>query len=84
MTSAEAMKQLKQLQLKRKQILEEENAVCKFTVATTEDVESVRPEYNFQFTKHMSSNPEPMRKLESQSTHAVSLSPRKIRKQSDW
>lgn len=51
MTSAEAMKQLKQLQLKRRQILAEETEVSKFTAATTEDVESVRPEYNYQFTK---------------------------------
>lgn len=51
MTSAEAMKQLKQLQVRRKQILAEEESVSKFIVATTESVEDVRPVYNFQFTQ---------------------------------
>ena len=51
MTAAEAMKQLKQLQLKRKQILDEENETSKFIAAVTEDIDAVRPEYNFQFTK---------------------------------
>ena len=51
MTSAQAMKQLKELQLKRKQILEAEKDTCHFLAATTESVEDVRPEYNFQFTQ---------------------------------
>ena len=51
MTSAQAMKQLKELQLKRIQILEEEKETCKFVAATTEDISTVRPEYDFQFTQ---------------------------------
>lgn len=51
MTSAQAMKQLKELQLKRRQILEEEKETCRFTAAVTEDIEDVRPEYNFEFTQ---------------------------------
>ena len=51
MTSAQAMKQLKELQLKRKQILEGEKDTCHFLAATTESVEDVRPAYNFQFTQ---------------------------------
>lgn len=51
MTSAELNKQLKQLQIKRRQILSNEEDVSKFVAATTEDVEAVRPEYNYRFTK---------------------------------
>ena len=51
MTSAEANKQLKQMQLKRRQILETEKEVSKFVAATTEDVDKVRPDYNYQFTQ---------------------------------
>ena len=51
MTSAQAMKQLKELQLKRRQILAEEQETCKFVAATTEDLEAVRPDYNFQFVQ---------------------------------
>lgn len=51
MTSAQAMKQLKELQLKRRQLLEEEKETCHFVAAVTEDIESVRPDYNFQFTQ---------------------------------
>lgn len=51
MTSAAAMKQLKELQLRRRQILEEEKATCSFVAATTEDINAVRPEYNFEFTQ---------------------------------
>ena len=51
MTSAEAMKQLKELEIKRRQILQEEQDTCVFTVATSENVENVRPAYDFQFTQ---------------------------------
>ena len=51
MTSAQANKQLKELQLKRRQILAEEQETCKFVAATTEDVETVRPDYDFQFVQ---------------------------------
>lgn len=51
MTSSEAMKQLKELQLKRRQILEEEDATSHFVAAITEDINSVRPDYDFGFTK---------------------------------
>ena len=51
MTSAQAMKMLKELQLKRRQILEEEKETCHFVAAITEDVDTVRPDYNFQFTQ---------------------------------
>jgi len=50
MTSAEAMKQLKELEIKRRQILQEEQDTSVFTVATSEIVENVRPEYDFKST----------------------------------
>ena len=46
-TSAEANKLLKQLMDERDRLIRNESQTSRFVAATTEDIENVRPEYNF-------------------------------------
>lgn len=50
-TSAEAAKLLKKLNGQKKMLLREENRSCVFNAALGEDVESVRPEYDYEKTQ---------------------------------
>lgn len=51
MTSAEANKKLKQLSEAYAELLAAERQTCKFNAAVGEDVESVRPEYDYEDTQ---------------------------------
>ena len=46
-TSAEANKLLKALEIRRESLLRRENKASKFTISVGEDIEEVRPEYDF-------------------------------------
>lgn len=50
-TSAEAAKLLKALNEQHEMLIEKESSSCSFVAAVSEDIETVRPEYDYETTK---------------------------------